>query len=100
MDFAARKAERHRSASLLDLHPHRPDDGSPLFGFISDELCEIGGRTRHHSSTLFCETSLNVGIPDAGVYLAVELINDPGWRSAWRADAEPSNCLVAGNELT
>src|SRR5262249_7768242 len=55
---------------------------------------------REHVATEVGKPCLHLGISKASVDLLVELFDDLGRRSLWRAEAEPAARLIARHELT
>src|SRR5262249_60410708 len=77
-----------------ELHPL-----APLLGFVSDDLCEVGGRARQRLAEV-SQTDLHLGVGEGRVDLLVELLDDLGWRVPGNADAIPRCRLVARHEFS
>src|SRR5262244_1826391 len=75
------------------------DHLAPLLGFVSDELCEVGGRARQRLTEV-SQTDLHLGVGEGRVDLLVELLDDLGWRVPGNADAIPRCRLVARHEFS
>src|SRR6266571_2728440 len=67
---------RARLPALFRLDIGRPDHLGPLFGFLGDELAELGGRTGKYRAAQVSEPRLQLGIGEPGVNLLVELVGD------------------------
>src|SRR6516225_5153107 len=76
-----------------------PDHLAPLLGFVSDELCEVGGRARQRLAEV-SQTDLHLGVGEGRIDLLVELLDDLGWRVPGNADAIPRCRLVARQEFS
>src|SRR5262249_24701568 len=76
------------------------DHFAPFFGLVGDEPAEVAGREREHVATQVGKPCLHLGISKASVDPLVELFDDLGLRSLWRAEAEPAARLIARHELT
>src|SRR5262245_52252361 len=88
------------SPGLFGLDVGRPDYLSPLLGFLSDELAELGGRAGKWGFAEIGKPRLHLGIGEASVDPLVELADDLSWRARRHADPVPVACLVARHELT
>jgi hypothetical protein len=55
---------RCRAASLR-LDVRRPDHLGPLFGFVGDELAEVGGRAGQHGATEIGKPMFDFGVSEA-----------------------------------
>ena len=53
-----------------------PDHLGPLFGFVGDELSEVGGRACKRRGTQVSETCLHLGLRKDRIYHGIELLND------------------------
>jgi hypothetical protein len=71
-DFAIGRLWNLRE-DLLRLDVCRQDYLAPFFGFVSDELCEIGRRAGEHGAAHVGQSRLDLGISKGGVDLLVEL---------------------------
>src|SRR5262249_33201208 len=72
------------------------DDLAPLFGFVGDELAEVGVRARKQHAAHFSEPRLEFGIDKASVDFLVELLDDLGRRATNTATSSRS---IAGRGL-
>src|SRR5262245_46468855 len=70
------------------------DHLAPLLGFVSDELCEVGGRERECVAAQVGKPRFELGIDKASVDLLVELLDDLGRSGLRCADAVPAARLV------
>ena len=61
------------SRGSLGLDAGRPHHLGPFFGFLDDELSEIGGRARKHDAAQVGKPCLYLGIGEPRVNLLVEL---------------------------
>src|SRR5262245_39156640 len=68
---------------------------APLFGFVSDEFAEVGGRATKDHATKIGKPVLYLWIGESRVDLLIEPIDDLGGRSFGRADAVPVDGLEA-----
>src|SRR6266851_6906208 len=75
------------------------DHLGPLVSFVGNEFAELGRRHRHWHASQIGEPHLHLGIGKAGIYLPVDLVDDLGRRSFWRADPVPRAGLVARDKL-
>src|SRR5262245_8299901 len=75
-----------------------PDHLGPFLRFVDEELAELGGPERKRRATEIGKARLDFGISEGNRDLAVELIDDRGWRIPGRADTEPVAGLVARHE--
>src|SRR5262249_56016058 len=64
----------------LRLDVGRADHLAPFFGFVGEQLAEVGGRPRKHSSPHISKQSLHPGISETGVDFCVEPSDDFGGR--------------------
>src|SRR5262245_47165753 len=48
---------------------------APLFGFVRDELSEVGGRARSHRDAQLGKPCLHIGVGKGRIYLLVEPVN-------------------------
>src|SRR5262249_14397201 len=71
---------------------------APFLGFVSDELCEVGGRARQRLAEV-SQTDLHLGVGEGRVDLLVELVDDFGRRGLRCAEAKPEARLIARHEL-
>src|SRR5262249_2700252 len=76
------------------------DDLGPLFGFVRDEVTELGRRARKRCATQVCQPRLELGIAKHRVDLLVELLDDIAGGALRRADTGPVTCLEAWYEIT
>src|SRR5215813_5784687 len=83
----------------LRLDARKLDHPGPFLGFLGDEVTEIGRRQRKLTATFVGKPRLYFEIGESGVDFLVEPIDDLGWRTLGRADAEPGTCLVARHEI-
>src|SRR5262245_35442337 len=67
-------------ATSLRLDIGGPDHLAPLFGFLSDQLAEVSGRTRKHRAAEVSEPRFHVGIGESRIDLLVECVDDLGGR--------------------
>src|SRR5215472_2076572 len=72
----------------------------PLLGFVSDELAELGRRSRQRRAAEVSETGLDLRVVESRVDLLIELVDDLSRRGLRYADAEPNTYLVARHELS
>src|SRR5262249_839099 len=79
----------------LQLDIGDPDHLAPLFGFVGNQLAEIGGRAGKHRAAEIGELRLKVGIRNADVDGRVQFFDDLSRRVFRRADAGPPARLVA-----
>ena len=77
-----------RFCALLGFDVRGPDHLGPLFGFLSEQLSEIGRRTAKHRSIQFCKFSLERGIDERGVDLFVKAVDDFGRSVFGHTDAK------------
>ena len=76
------------------------DHLGPLLGIVGDKSAEIGGRTGGiHRCAEIGKPCLHRRIGKGGIYLYVELINDPYRRVFWCADAGSETCLQSRHEF-
>src|SRR5215472_2752797 len=64
--------------ALLGFDVRGPDHLGPLFGFLNEELFEIGRRAAEHHGIQFCKLRLERGIDERGVELFVKAVDDFG----------------------
>src|SRR6185503_13302114 len=88
------ESERCSPSGGLDLG--RADDLAPLFGFLGDQLAEVGGRPAERGGAQVREARLQLRIGEARIHQLVELLDDVGGRVLRRAQAVPAAGLVAG----
>src|SRR5262249_41662588 len=77
----------------------KADHLRPLFGFIFDELSELGGRGRKHYATKIGESALFRGLGEHSVDLLVKPVDDFGGGISRRHDTKPSNRFEPWQEL-
>src|SRR5262249_41502162 len=87
------------SPRSLGLHVGGPDYLRPFFGFVGDELAEIGRRPCNHRTAHFCEARPNPWIGERRVDFPVELVDDLRWCTPRSADPKKCTRLVARHEL-
>ena len=68
---------------------------APFFGFLSDQLAEVSGRTRKRRAAEVSEPRFHVGIGESRIDLLVEFVDDLGGRVPGCADAEHGARFVA-----
>src|SRR5580700_7909837 len=90
---------RFISTRSLRLDVRELDHLGPFFGFVGDELAEIGGRAWKWHGAEIGKSLLQRGVGEAGIYLLVELVDDVGRRALGRADAVEAARIVARHEL-
>src|SRR5262249_12381573 len=94
--FAARDVISDRSlSSLLRLDVCCSDHLAPLFGFISDELTEVGGRRGERSGPQVGQARLDVGMRKTRIDISVQLVEDLGGCVSASGSAVPSARLLA-----
>src|SRR4029434_8418477 len=71
----------------LRLKPRELHHLAPLLGFLGDEPTERGGRAGKRLTAYFGKPCAHRGIAQRGVDLAVEFIDDLGWRVLRNGDA-------------
>src|SRR5215467_12788670 len=76
------------------------DHLGPLFGFLADELAEVGGRARKHRAAEVGKPRFNLGISEARIDLIIELLDNLDGRVPGCANAKPLARLIAGHEVT
>src|SRR5262249_1988724 len=84
--------------SLL-LDARKLDHLGPLFGFLDDELAELGGRADKRCASEVGEPRLHRGIGESRIDLFVECVDDLGGRVPGCAEAVPRARLKAWQEL-
>src|SRR5262245_25130597 len=83
----------------LSLDVRCPDYLRPFFGFIGDELAEIGRRPCNHRTAHFGEARPDSWIGERLVDFPVELVDDLRWCTLRSADPKKCTRLVARHEL-
>ena len=78
----------------------RPDHLAPFVSFVRDELSEIGWRTRYPPNSEIGEPRLDPTIVERTLDIAVEPADKLGGCPPGRAEANPSDCFVAGHGFT
>src|SRR5262249_21701604 len=68
------------TAASVRLDVGGSDHLGPLFGFLSDELAEVGGRARDDRAAQIGKPRFEFGIGKARIDLFVEPIDDLEWR--------------------
>src|SRR5271157_6416067 len=89
----------YRAAGSLRFDVGRPDHLAPFFGFVRDELTEVGRRSRERRATQVAKASPHLGISKSGVDLPVKLVDGLGWRPRRYAQTCPEACLKTGQEI-
>jgi hypothetical protein len=79
-------------SASLSLDIRGADHLAPLFGFVGDQLAEVGGRTGKHNAAQVGKPRFNLGIDEARVDILVELFDDLG--------GPPGSLLHARRELS
>src|SRR5262249_23644628 len=98
--FAARDVISDRSlSSLLRLDVCCSDHLAPLFGFISDELTEVGGRLGERSGPQVGQARLDVGMRKTRIDISVQLVDDLGRCVPGYGNAVPGARLIASRNL-
>src|SRR5262245_3563188 len=88
------------AAILLRLDVGGSDHLAPLLGFLSDELAEFGRRTRYPSDSEIVEPRLDLRIVERTLDFAVEPADKLRGCPPGGAEANPSDCFVAGHGFT
>jgi hypothetical protein len=65
-------------SGLLRLDVCGPDHLAPLFGFVGDELTEVGGRLGERRGAQVGQARLDVGIRKTRIDIPVQLVDDLG----------------------
>jgi hypothetical protein len=73
----------------------RADYSPPLLGVVDDQLFEIGRRAGKRHAAQFGKPSLDLGIGQARIDVAIKDTDDSARRVLRHADAVPAACLVA-----
>src|SRR5438874_3021097 len=84
-----RRQRSESEAALIRLEPGELDHACPFVGFLGDELGEIGHRAWERLAAEVGHARLDGGIGERRVHLAIEPLDDLGWRAPGNADAEP-----------
>src|SRR6266700_1999998 len=99
-EFAYRTPWNSGDASaLLRLDAGGADHPAPFFGFLRDQLAELGGRASERLAADGGKPRLHPGVGDRRIDFLVELVDDFNWRVAGRADAIPLACFVTRHEI-
>src|SRR3984893_153204 len=77
----------------------RPDHLAPLFGFVVDQLSEIGRRARKYHAAQVGQLSPKLGIGEARVDLPVELVDDLGGCFPGRTKPEITARFITRNKF-
>jgi hypothetical protein len=88
------------TAASVCLDIGRPNHLAPLLDFVGDELAKVRGRARKRCAPQIGHPRLQLGIGEARIDLIVQLVDDPGRRSLWRAEAEPATKQRGAERLT
>src|SRR5262245_56330024 len=85
-----------RVIASVGLDVGRADHLAPFFSFVRDELSEIGRRTRYPGDSEIGEPRLDLGIVERTLDFAVEPADKLRGCPPGGAEADPSDCFVAG----
>src|SRR5215831_11841507 len=88
------------TAASVRLDARELDHLGPLFGFVGDELAELGRRACKHCAAHVRKPRLQLRVGEAGIDLLVELVDHLNRRIPRHTDAVPDARLVARQELT
>src|SRR5215831_1248662 len=87
------------TAASVRLDVEGLDHLAPLLGFIGDVFSEVRGRAHKCRASQVSKPRFCVGVGEYHIDLPVELVDDLGGRSLWRAHAVPRTDLVAWDKL-
>src|SRR5712675_2440434 len=87
------------ASALLRLDAGGADHPAPFFGFLRDQLAELGGRARERLAADGGKPRLHSGVGDRRIDFLVELVDDFNRRVAGRADAIPLACFITRHEI-
>src|SRR5262249_50205013 len=79
----------------VGLSAGEPHNLGPLFGLISNELAEVGGRTCKRRVAQIGEPRLQFGICESSIDLPVKFVDDLDGRVLWCPDPLPATPLIA-----
>src|SRR6516165_8343526 len=79
---------------LLRLDAGGADDLAPLFGVLSNETGELGGRARKGSRADFGKARLERRVSERRIHVTIESRDDVVWRLRRCADAGPTDRFV------
>src|SRR5215471_1128772 len=85
--------------SSLHLDAGLAEHFAPFLGIVDNELAELGGGHRRRLGADIGKARVELGVREAGVDLAVELVDDVARNFAGRANAVPPDRLVARHEV-
>src|SRR5262249_36238409 len=87
------------TAASVRLDVEGLDHLAPLLGFIGDVFSEVRGRAHKRRTAQVSKPRFRVAVGEYHIDLPVELVDDLGGRSLWRAHAVPRTDLVAWDKL-
>src|SRR6266540_1307661 len=87
-------------AGSFRLEARELDDLRPLLGFVGDQLPEVGIRERKYRDAHVGKPRLDLGISEASIDLAVELLNNRDWRVPGSDNARPAARLKARHRFS
>src|SRR5262249_42062084 len=70
----------------------------PFFGFVGDEVAEVGGRARESRAAQVGNQRRDLGVSEGSVYLLVQLVDDFGGSVPGSTEAAPETCLETRQE--
>src|SRR5262245_43262059 len=91
---------RGRDRTLLCLDVCCPDYLAPFFGFLDDELTEVGGRTRERRPAEVGKPCLDLGLGEGSIDLTIELVDDFNGRILGCYNSLPPGCFVTRHKFT